>query len=356
LVAIPVEKVCVKCGGDPKPMSAFAKQASRADGTLNVCKECRKKYNKKKEKTLNPDDEIVIRDYVPAFDDSADALRTMPALVDDEDTEDMTYDANGAMRPGLTRDQVANEEIDEEPGEDQSPNGEQGQDDDTEEHGRPEEEAITPEIMPPVNDSPAQLTIADAGVKVTLNHSQAARLVRKIRTNVDETRKLLLTLELGDGVAALGYKDWKDLFAHEFPESSRSDMYRQLQAGRAEMLVLDVTPEETGKVSESVLRPLTRLKTNEDKLRAWHMANETAKEQDQKITAVVVQAACDIIAPPAPKHQQDNKPKVSDAPTIVEGEYDPHEKGLALRINIPGIGFEVVIASLEQLRDWGVIE
>jgi site-specific DNA-methyltransferase (adenine-specific) len=68
---------------------------------------------------------------------------------------------------------------------------------------------------------------------VLLSAAEARRLVRRIVGHLDTARALILELYEREGWRALGYNSWRSCVAAEFGQS-QSNLYRQLEAARAE--------------------------------------------------------------------------------------------------------------------------
>lgn len=96
-------------------------------------------------------------------------------------------------------------------------------------------------------------------------------------------RKAAYYLNIG-GYKALGFKSFKACLEKEFPKKkSLSKLYREAEAARLEKLLLPNKP--IGSVKESVLRPLSKLKNDENICKAWKEAMNEKSEKASYPTA-----------------------------------------------------------------------
>jgi hypothetical protein len=51
-------KVCLKCGGNPKPITEFYKDIKAADGRLSVCTDCRRAQQNKRNESIRKEREL----------------------------------------------------------------------------------------------------------------------------------------------------------------------------------------------------------------------------------------------------------------------------------------------------------
>jgi hypothetical protein len=162
-------------------------------------------------------------------------------------------------------------------------------------------------IESPIGDS------AIVGV-VMMDAEEARATIAEIKGHLESARVKLLDLEEREGWRALGYESWRACAAAEFGQS-QAYLYRQLSAAKIER-DLD---SPIGEISESHLRPLSKLDTTEERRDAWQRANEIAGDAPR--TAKHVEQAVAEQRPPAPA--------LADAPA--GWAWQPLSRGYMLR-------------------------
>jgi hypothetical protein len=117
--------------------------------------------------------------------------------------------------------------------------------------------------------------------------------LKRYQSNVATCRLNLRTavhsLDIG-GYQSLGYSSLKRCLETELPETkSLSTLYREAKAAQLEVLLFK--DGEIGKVKESVLRPLSKLKDNAKIKKAWKNAMAAKSEKSDFPTAEEVEYA-----------------------------------------------------------------
>jgi hypothetical protein len=123
-------------------------------------------------------------------------------------------------------------------------------------------------------------------------YKEARECVDKINANLSSVRSLVLELHDRDGWSALGYSTWTECVQKEFQQSERYIFY-QYKAAQIEQNINDFaktncTKVQLGAISETHLRPLSKIKDAEKQREVWNKAVETAP--DGKLTAAHVSA------------------------------------------------------------------
>jgi hypothetical protein len=119
---------------------------------------------------------------------------------------------------------------------------------------------------------------------IIMTCQEARECVKRINSNMDNIRSLVLDLYERRGWSALGYDNWRECVTAEFEHKERY-LYYQLEAAQAEKNICTIV--QSHKLPESQLRPLIKLKDNPEKQReAWQRAVETAPAG--KVTAAHV--------------------------------------------------------------------
>lgn len=140
-----------------------------------------------------------------------------------------------------------------------------------------------------------------------MTYKEAKACVDGINSNMNNIRSLVLELYERKGWDALGYESWRECVVKEF-QQSQAYLYYQLEAAQTERAISTIV-EMPGRIPESQLRPLTRLKDDPEKQReAFQRAVETAPEG--KVTAAHVQKVVrEMVEPPAPRIREQDKIK-----------------------------------------------
>jgi DNA-directed RNA polymerase subunit F len=127
----------------------------------------------------------------------------------------------------------------------------------------------------------------------TLSITRAKLLVERIRSHIDEARKLVLELYEQEGWKVLGYDSWAQCVSVEFAQSRRH-LYRLLDAAHVERNIAqlvenqqNVCPTGHNSIPERVLRPLARLEPEEQR-EAWAIVTQlTSTPTAEQVSQVV---------------------------------------------------------------------
>lgn len=104
---------------------------------------------------------------------------------------------------------------------------------------------------------------------VLLSEDEARATIDLIKENIKNTRRLIVDFYEREGWRSLGYQSFLECIHNEFAQSA-SYVYRQLSAGQMEK---SLPIGDIGDNRESHLRMLAILETDEQKERAWMIAN-----------------------------------------------------------------------------------
>jgi DNA-directed RNA polymerase subunit F len=155
----------------------------------------------------------------------------------------------------------------------------------------------------------------------TLSITRAKLLVERIRSHIDEARKLVLELYEQEGWKVLGYDSWRQCVIAEF-QYQENYLYKLLSAAKVERNICTIV--QSGEpIREAVLRPLAKLKPEEQR-EAWTIAtqltsNPTAEQVSQIVDTMkraIEQARIDVAAVTAVEVPQEELAEKEEAPEI----------------------------------------
>lgn len=115
---------------------------------------------------------------------------------------------------------------------------------------------------------------------ILMTQEEARDKTDRIKSNISETRYLLLEMQDRQGWKALEYDSWRAYGQAEFGYS-KSRIYQLAEAARVEKNISTKVEKQT--IPETHLRPLTKLESPEQQQEAWQKVVETAPEG--KVTA-----------------------------------------------------------------------
>jgi hypothetical protein len=134
----------------------------------------------------------------------------------------------------------------------------------------------------------------------------ARSLIERIRTHINDARKLVLELYEGEGWKPLGYNSWRECVVAEF-DHSRQHLYRLLDAAIVERNIAQVvenqqtvSPMGDNPIPERVLRPLAKL-APEQQRETWQTATRLSPKPTAELVAKIVEKA---VADAAAKHEK----------------------------------------------------
>jgi hypothetical protein len=112
---------------------------------------------------------------------------------------------------------------------------------------------------------------------IPMTADEAKSAVDRIKSHMNEARRLIYDLYQRQGWQALGYGSWRECVTAEF-DQAQSQLYRQLDAAIVERAISPMG--EIGESPERRLRPLAPIKDRPELVReAWSYANEISDGQ-----------------------------------------------------------------------------
>jgi hypothetical protein len=140
---------------------------------------------------------------------------------------------------------------------------------------------------------------------------EARTCIERIRTGLEDLRRLVLDLNEREGWRALGYKSWRECVTAEFGQS-QAYLYRTLTAAKIER---ELSPMgEIGALPERHVRELVRIKDPDVRREVWE---EVRAEHGDQVTAEAIRAAVERrAATPMPKPEPSPNVEVIEVPAV----------------------------------------
>jgi site-specific DNA-methyltransferase (adenine-specific) len=140
----------------------------------------------------------------------------------------------------------------------------------------------------------------------------AKSAVAAINRHMQHARALLVDLYEQRGWVALGYSSWRECVLSEF-DASESALYNALTAGQIERTLAPLFQDSTKIVPESQLLALKSLPPTAQQV-AWGVANQTARDQGERLTTRHIAAAVRDYTPDTRLPEQKTE-DMTDRPT-----------------------------------------